>query len=202
MSAPATITTLKPLAVVNSQLQFGSLQLPVGSIKTCWVYPTDNKVFISLSSQKGNEYKTILMLCLSSADKVKECIKVLITQTNTHICIPLHKVEDTALVFESAHGANVFAHYYAPAFFPTFTIVEHKFTPKGDLSQIEHTIKALQGRMSSGSSEWAEKESAEKYERSFDVTADEVYRVTWKNFVRTATPSNVSEIQAWLNADR
>ncbi len=40
----------------------------------------------------------------------------------------------------------------------------------------------------------------EKLERMFDVSEKTIQRVTWPNFVRTTTPSGLSEIQNWIRS--
>lgn len=119
-----TTTTEFSLGIEGNNLRFGAHSLPILDVaKRFWIYTPKNEVKIYCNTQKGSVYNAGLILQLQEIDKVRECIKLLITNTQAIFSIPALRaiqpdLNGFTLRFDTGSLADEFYMYYAPGLFP------------------------------------------------------------------------------------
>lgn len=123
MSTHVTSSKDFTLQVKDNWLQIGKMSIPITTARHCSLYRAINAVEVCCLSMQGKNYGARITLELQSAEKVKECIKLLLSRTETQIFLPSLrglKPDSNSIVFkfDSETQADEFITYYAPSFFP------------------------------------------------------------------------------------
>lgn len=111
-----------PLKIVGNNLQIGQMFVPISTARFSHIFHSTHEIQVCCPSM-ARHFEMNITLQLQSAEKVKECIRLLLAQTKTTLSAPkiygmTPHARSVSFKFDNEDDAQVFIDCYAPCFFP------------------------------------------------------------------------------------
>jgi hypothetical protein len=149
------------LKIEQNHLHVGDTKVPIDRARNFWVYKETKEVVVySATAKKGKEAS--FTIPFGSTEKVKECIRLLISNSKAHVSIPIlyeltTSTNRLAFTFRDDDEAAVFYHYYSTPFFSTDVfeskldgtrcVVICRSDQTDTIGQINHALQQLDDRL-------------------------------------------------------